>query len=143
MYYLRLHIRNAVLWNTETPYLYTLVIETEHETIVDYIGLRRIEIIDKAVCLNGEKIKFRGVNRHDFDPVTGYTVNLEQMKRDLRLMKQNNFNAIRTSHYPNAPVFYQLCDKYGFMVIDEADIESHGPVELYYQDNSDANKFDH
>ena len=143
VYYLRLHIRNAVLWNTETPYLYTLVIETEHETIVDYIGMRRIEIIDKAVCLNGEKIKFRGVNRHDFDPVTGYTVSLEQMKRDLRLMKQNNFNAIRTSHYPNAPVFYQLCDKYGFMVIDEADIESHGPVELYYQDNSDANKFDH
>ena len=92
---------------------------------------------------NGEKIKFRGVNRHDSDPVTGYTISMEQMEQDLMLMKQHNFNAIRTSHYPNAPVFYQLCDKYGFMVIDEADIESHGPVELFYQDNSDENKFNH
>ncbi len=141
--YSSLKIANPILWNTEHPYLYTLVIETATETIVEQVGLRNIEILDQIVMFNGEKIKFRGVNRHDSDPVTGYTISMEQMEQDLMLMKQHNFNAIRTSHYPNAPVFYQLCDKYGFMVIDEADIESHGPVELFYQDNSDENKFNH
>ena len=136
-------VKDPVLWNPEEPYLYTLVMETEKETITDYVGVREICIKDKAVCFNGQKIKFRGVNRHDFDPVTGYAVSLEQMKKDLMLMKRHNFNAVRTSHYPNAPVFYQLCDKYGFMVMDEADMESHGPVEIYYEDNSDKNKFRH
>ena len=83
------------------------------------------------IYLNGQNIKFRGVNRHDSDPETGYVIGLEQMERDLILMKQHNVNAIRTSHYPNAPMFYQLCDGYGFMVIDEADIEAHGPFLLY------------
>lgn len=136
-----LEISNPILWNTENPYLYTLVLETEGETITDYVGLREIRIEDKVVYFNGEKKKFRGVNRHDSDPVTGFTISLEQMKRDLTLMKQHNFNAVRTSHYPNAPVFYQLCDKYGFMVIDEADVESHGPAEIFYEDNRDENKF--
>ena len=134
-------IKNPALWNAEAPYLYTMYLETENETITEYIGIREITICDKSVCLNGKKIKFRGVNRHDSDPVTGFAIGLEQMIKDLTLMKQHNFNAIRTSHYPNAPVFYQLCDKYGFMVIDEADIESHGPVEFYYKDNTDKNKF--
>lgn len=136
-----LEISEPILWNPEEPYLYTLVIETENETIVDYVGLREICVIDKVVYLNGVKIKFHGVNRHEFDPITGFTINLEQIKQDLTLMKQHNINAIRTSHYPNVPVFYQLCDKYGFMVIDEADIESHGPCEIFYADNCDANKF--
>ena len=136
-----LEITDPVLWNTENPYLYTLVLETEGETITDHIGFRDIHIEDKIVYFNGEKIKFRGVNRHDSDPVTGFTISIEQMKQDLTLMKQHNFNAIRTSHYPNAPVFYQLCDKYGFMVIDEADVESHGPAEIFYADNRDENKF--
>ncbi len=138
-----LNLSQPILWNTEAPYLYTLVIETEEEVITDYVGLREIKIIDKVVYFNGKKIIFRGVNRHDSDPVTGFTISQEQMMKDLTLMKQHNFNAIRTSHYPNAPVFYQLCDKYGFLVIDEADIESHGPSEIYYKDNSDANKFEH
>lgn len=120
-----------MFWNTENPYLYTLILETEQETIVDRIGIRTIEIRDRVIYLNGQNIKFRGVNRHDSDPETGYVIGLEQMERDLILMKQHNVNAIRTSHYPNAPMFYQLCDEYGFMVIDEADIEAHGPFLLY------------
>ncbi len=139
---LQLRIPNPVLWNTETPYLYSLVIDTENEVIVDHVGLRTIEIKGKAVCFNGKKIIFRGVNRHDSDPVTGPTVNVEHMKKDLTLMKRHNFNAVRASHYPNAPQFLQLCDQYGFLVIDEADVESHGPAEIFYQDNRDANKFD-
>ena len=136
-------INNPRLWNTEDPYLYTMYIETENEVIVEKLGIRNIEIKNKIVYLNGQKIKFKGVNRHDFDPVTGFAISIEQMITDLKLMKEHNFNAVRTSHYPNAPVFYQLCDKYGFMVIDEADIESHGPVERYFEDNSDENKFNH
>lgn len=138
-----LRIPDPVPWDTETPYLYTLVLDTDAEVIVDHIGLRKIHITDNAVCLNGKKIIFRGVNRHDSDPVTGPSVCMEQMMEDLTLMKRHNFNAIRASHYPNAPVFLQLCDKYGFLVIDEADVESHGPAEIYYKDNSDANKFNH
>ncbi len=140
---LRLGIPEPVLWNTEKPYLYKLVLETAAETITDHVGIREIEIRDKVVRLNGRKIKFRGVNRHDSDPVTGAAVSLEQMKRDLALMKQHNFNAVRTSHYPNAPVFYELCDLYGFMVISEADVESHGPSEIFHRDYSDSNKFHH
>ena len=112
------------------PYLYKLILETENEVIVDHIALRKIEIKDQVIYLNGQKIKFRGVNRHDSDPVTGFTISLEQLTTDLTLMKQHNFNAIRSSHYPNAPFFYEMCDKYGFMVIDEADIEAHGIYDL-------------
>lgn len=138
-----LEVANPVLWNPEEPYLYTLVLATEGETITDAVGIREIYIKDKVVYLNGKTIKFRGVNRHDSDPITGPSVNLDQMKQDLMLMKQHNFNAIRTSHYPNAPVFYELCDKYGFLIIDEADIESHGPSEIFHKDFSDSNKFHH
>lgn len=134
-------IPRPILWNTENPYLYTLILHTEDETIVDYVGLRKIHIEHQTVCLNGKKIVFRGVNRHDSDPVTGPTVSVEHMVKDLTIMKQHNINAIRASHYPNAPVFCQLCDRYGFLMIDEADIESHGPVELFYQEDTDANKF--
>ena len=124
-------IENPVLWNAEKPYLYTAIFETGQEVIVDRLGIREIAIRDGVVYLNGEKIKFHGVNRHDSDPVTGFTISLDQMKRDLRLMKEHNVNAIRTSHYPNAPQFYQLCDEYGFYVIDEADNESHGTGYIY------------
>lgn len=136
-----LKIAEPKLWNAESPYLYKLIIETEKETITDYIGIRTIEIKDGAICLNGQKIKFRGVNRHDFDPLTGPAVSSGQVLKDLKMMKQHNFNAIRSSHYPNAPYFYQLCDRYGFMVMNEADVEAHGPVEIYYRDNTDRHKF--
>lgn len=131
----RLEIKSPVLWNPEQPYLYTLLIETENEVITEYVGLREIRVEHNQVLLNGRPIKFRGVNRHDSDPVTGPVISVEHMKRDLAIIREHNFNAIRTSHYPNAPMFYQLCDRYGFMVIDEADHESHGAQELYLGEN--------
>lgn len=136
-----LEIASPELWNTENPYLYKLILETENEVIVDHIALRKIEMKDQVIYLNGQKIKFRGVNRHDSDPVTGFTISLEQITTDLTLMKQHNFNAIRSSHYPNAPFFYEMCDKYGFMVIDEADIEAHGPFMIYRKEDTDYNRF--
>lgn len=137
-----LEVDSAILWNPEDPYLYTLKLMTEKEVITERIGLREIHIEDKTVYINNTAIKFRGVNRHDSDPVTGFTISTDQMIKDLALMKQHNFNSIRTSHYPNAPVFYQLCDEYGFFVIDEADIEAHGPAEIYYEDNGWENRAD-
>ena len=123
---IRLHIENPRLWNPEEPYLYTLIMEAGGEIIREKVGIREIAVRDNVVYLNGKAIKFRGVNRHDSNPVTGFAVSRAQMKQDLILMKEHNFNAVRTSHYPNAPYFYQLCDAWGFMVIDEADNESHG-----------------
>lgn len=114
--------------------------ESKYEVIADAVALRTIEIHDKVIYFNGEKIKFRGVNRHDFEPETG-VVGAEQIKTDMILMKQHNFNAIRSSHYPNAPYFYQMCDQYGFMVIDEADIEAHGPFMLYRKEDTGYNRF--
>lgn len=138
---LELIVLNPVLWNAENPYLYQIILTMPDEVIVDRIGFRTIEIRDKVVYFNGEKIKFRGVNRHDSDPETGFVIDVRQIKKDLMLMKQHNFNAIRSSHYPNAPYFYQMCDEYGFMVIDEADIEAHGPFMLYRKEDTDQNRF--
>ena len=138
---LELTVLNPVLWNAENPYLYPIILTMPDEVIVDRIGFRTIEIRDKVVYFNGEKIKFRGVNRHDSDPETGFVIDVWQIKKDLMLMKQHNFNAIRSSHYPNAPCFYQMCDEYGFMVIDEADIEAHGPFMLYRKEDTDQNRF--
>lgn len=133
---IELVIDDPVLWNSEQPYLYTLVLETEHEVITENIGIREIHVENCIVYINGAQVKFRGVNRHDSDPVTGFTISVDQMKKDLELMKQHNINAIRTSHYPNTPMFYQMCDKYGFFVIDEADHESHGTMNLYYKNDT-------
>lgn len=138
---LELTVLNPVLWNAENPYLYQVILTMPDEVIVDRIGFRTIEIKDNVVFFNGEKIKFRGVNRHDSDPETGFVIDARQIKKDLMLMKQHNFNAIRSSHYPNAPYFYQMCDEYGFMVIDEADIEAHGPFMLYRKEDTDQNRF--
>lgn len=135
-----LSIDSPVLWNAEKPYLYTVIIRCAGEVITDRIGIREITIENKIVYINGMPIKFHGVNRHDSDPVTGFTISREQIIRDMSFMKRHNVNAIRTSHYPNVPYFYELCDEYGFYVIDEADIEAHGPSELFYSDNSWENK---
>ncbi|MBQ8683394.1 MAG: DUF4981 domain-containing protein [Clostridia bacterium] len=126
------------LWNAEHPYLYTLTMSTEEETIPVTVGFREIRVVDGVVRLNGQAIKFRGVNRHDSDPVTGYAISREQALRDLTLMKQHNINAIRTSHYPNAPWFLELCDRYGFYVIDEADLEAHGVMNRYGKTSFDT-----
>lgn len=131
-----LEIPDPICWNAEQPYLYTIVFDCGREVISDTFGIREIYIRDQIVYINGQKIKFRGVNRHDSDPVTGFVISQEQMMKDLKLMKQHNVNAIRTSHYPNAPVFYHLCDRYGFFVIDEADNESHGTESVYLADNT-------
>lgn len=130
----RLSITDPQLWSAETPYLYTIVIKTEHEVITDYIGIREVSVRDGVLFINQKNIKLHGVNRHDSDPLTGFTISLQQMHTDLKLMKEHNVNAVRTSHYPNAPQFYQLCDRYGFYVMDEADNESHGTSEAYHQD---------
>lgn len=131
-----LEVENPVCWNAEQPYLYTLVLECENEVITDKLGIREITVEHGVVKINGTAVKFRGVNRHDSDPETGFTISLAQMKKDLLVMKQHNVNAIRTSHYPNAPQFYQLCDQYGFYVIDEADNESHGTGYIYMEDRT-------
>ena len=136
-----LEIANPELWNTEHPYLYTLILQNADETIEDAIALRTVAIQERVLYFNGQAIKLRGVNRHDSDPVTGFTVDVAKIKKDLTLMKEHNFNAIRSSHYPNAPYFYQMCDRYGFLVCDESDIEAHGPFMLYRKEDTDYNRF--
>lgn len=131
---MKLKVSDAKLWSAEIPYLYTLVMETENEVITERMGLREVYIRNAVLYFNGQNIKLHGVNRHDSDPVTGFVISTEQMHRDLALMKAHNVNAIRTSHYPNAPQFYQLCDQYGFYVMDEADNESHGAEVAYRQE---------
>ncbi len=128
---LAFNIVDPVLWNAENPVLYTLVLEYQEEVLVQKIGIRKIEIKDSVVLVNGVAVKFKGVNRHDSDPVTGFTISRAQVMKDLTLMKEHNINAIRTSHYPNAPWFVQLCSRYGFYVIDESDVECHSCVSVY------------
>ncbi len=127
-------IENPVLWNPEKPYLYTMVIESGKEVITDRLGIRKIHISGNVVYVNNMKIKFKGVNRHDSDPVTGFVTDKAKLIKDLLMIKKHNFNAVRTSHYPNVPYFYQLCDEYGLFVIDEADNESHGTQSQYLED---------
>lgn len=119
-------VKNAYLWNAEEPRLYTLWIESGNECIRLPIGFKRIEIIDRVIYINGKKVKARGVNRHDSHPILGHATPYEHFKEDLMIMKRHNVNTVRTSHYPSDPRFYYLCDKYGFYVVDETDIETHG-----------------
>lgn len=125
-------VSNPEKWTAESPTLYTLLLRLKDgdghvlELIPQRIGFREVEIINRRICLNGKPILFRGVNRHEHDPDTGHTVGREAMLRDIRLLKENNFNAVRTSHYPNMPMWYDLCDEYGILLWDEANIESHG-----------------
>ncbi len=137
--HLTLPLHSVKLWSAETPYLYTVILETENEVITEQLGLREVFVQNGVLYFNGQNIKLHGVNRHDSDPVTGFTISLEQMHRDLTLMKEHNVNGIRTSHYPNAPQFYQLCDRYGFYVMDETDNESHGAEMAYKQEYGDSN----
>ena len=122
----RFSVSDIRLWSSEDPYLYTLLLHCGEEWIAEPVGFREIRVDRGVVRLNGQAVKFRGVNRHDSDPVLGPAVGIPQMTRDLEVMRRHNVNAIRTSHYPNAPEFLRLCDRYGFYVIDEADVETHG-----------------
>ena len=119
-------VKNAQKWTAETPKLYTLEIYAEGEKIIEKVGFREVSIDGKVFKLNGEAIKLKGVNRHDFNCQTGATVTVKNLVEDLKLMKFLNVNAVRTSHYPNMPEFYQLCDRFGIYVMDECDLESHG-----------------
>ena len=129
-------VQNPHLWNSEDPYLYQMVFRTGYETITERVGIREIHCEGNVIYVNGKKIKWKGINRHDSDPVTGSVVSQEQMEKDLRLIKQHNFNAVRSSHYPNVPYFYQLLDEYGFFSIAEADNESHG-AQMQYLENAE------
>lgn len=137
-----LSVPNPQLWSAEDPYLYGLTITSEHEVIRDRVGLRQVRTDGPVLLFNDAPLKLRGINRHDSDPVTGPVVDLAHIRRDLTLMKQHNFNAIRSAHYPNCPQFYELCDEYGFYVMAEADNESHGTQSQYLADDSWDNVVD-
>lgn len=123
-------VRKPLLWSAEEPNLYTLKIATEGgaadvEASVR-VGFRKVEIKDAVLMLNGRRLVFKGADRHEFDPVSGRTLSTELMLRDILILKRHNFNAIRTSHYPDDPRWYDLCDEYGIYLIDECDLETHG-----------------
>ena len=119
-------VANVKLWTPEQPDLYPLTLQAKGEKILEYVGFRTVCVDGKVFKVNGQPVKLKGVNRHDFNCETAATVTLENMVQDVRLMKQLNVNAVRTSHYPNCPEFYLLCDYYGLYVMDEADLETHG-----------------
>lgn len=119
-------VKEPKMWSAEVPNLYSIMLYAGNEVIIVKAGLRRIEVRNSVILINGRAIKFKGVNRHDSHPELGHTIPLWHMKQDLILMKRHNVNAIRTSHYPNDPRFLELCDELGFYVIDEADLECHG-----------------
>lgn len=129
---LKAMVNNPKPWSAEKPHLYQLVLVTKdqsgHIIMVQQskIGFRKIEIRDQQLWVNGQSIKIKGVNRHELDPKDGHVVSRKSMVRDIELMKQHNINTVRTSHYPNDPLWYELCDIYGLYVIDEANVESHG-----------------
>ncbi|MDR1809703.1 MAG: beta-galactosidase, partial [Prevotella sp.] len=125
-------VSNVKLWSNETPELYTLIIilqnddkETLEATALK-VGFRKVEIKNAQLLVNGKPVLIRGVNLHEHNPYTGHVQNRETMLKDIALMKQNNINAVRTSHYPQSPLWYRLCDLYGLYVLDEANLESHG-----------------
>ena len=125
-------VENPVLWSAEDPQLYDLTMEIYNESgelqevIPQKVGFRRFEMKDGIMTLNGKRIVFKGVNRHEFSSVSGRHVSEEELRKDLKIMKQNNINAIRTCHYPDASLIYQFCDEYGIYMIDETNLESHG-----------------
>ena len=129
-------VENPVLWSAEDPQLYNLTLEVYNEAgelqevIPQKVGFRRFEMKDGIMTLNGKRIVFKGVNRHEFSSVSGRHVSEEELRKDLKTMKQNNINAIRTCHYPDASLIYQLCDEYGIYMIDETNLESHGSWDV-------------
>ncbi len=132
-------VENANLWSAENPYLYQLVLsiykdEQEVEKICQPVGMRRFEMIDKVMHINGKRIEFYGVNRHEFSCMNGRCVTEEDMLWDIRFMKQHNINAVRTCHYPNQSRWYELCDEYGIYMIDEANLETHGTWTYFDKD---------
>ena len=137
-----LEVENVRLWSAEDPYLYTVEAEMkspagETEFLRLKAGFRKIEIRNSVIRVNGKRVVFKGVNRHDFCGETGRAVTAEKIRRDLILMKRNNINAVRTSHYPNSGELYRLCDELGIYVIDENNMESHGMWDMYWNGRTD------
>lgn len=136
-------VDHPALWSAEVPNLYDLMITVTGkdgavtELIPEKVGFRRFEMKDHMMTLNGKRIVFKGVNRHDFSSVGGRHVSEEELRKDLTVMKQNNINAIRTSHYPNGSLLYRLCDKYGLYLIDETNMETHGSWDTVRADGDD------
>ena len=122
----QLSVSKVTPWTAENPHLYPLILRANGEKIKENVGFRQVSIDAMVFKINGEPVKLKGVNRHDFSCKTGATVTLEDMAQDVQLMKELNVNAVRTSHYPNCPEFYLLCDVIGLYVMDEADLEMHG-----------------
>ena len=133
-------IAGVNVWSAETPYLYKLTISTATEATAFNVGFRKVEIKDSQLMVNGKAILVKGANRHELNPERGYDVKYEDMVRDIQIMKEHNLNAVRTCHYPNNPLWYDLCDKYGLYVVDEANVESHG---MGYGDKSLAHREDY
>ncbi|EFE1127516.1 TPA: beta-galactosidase [Escherichia coli] len=133
---LRLNVENPALWSAEIPNLYRAVVElhTADGTLIEAeacdVGFREVRIENGLLLLNGKPVLIRGVNRHEHHPLHGQVMDEQTMVQDILLMKQNNFNAVRCSHYPNHPLWYTLCDRYGLYVVDEANIETHGMVPM-------------
>ena len=124
-------IKNPLKWTAETPNLYTLYTtlmdgKQVAEVVPQRVGFRKVEIKNAQVLVNGQPVLFKGANRHELDPVTGYVVSMDRMLEDIRVMKELNINAVRTCHYPDDPRWYELCDIYGIYMVAEANIESHG-----------------
>lgn len=121
-------LANPKKWSAETPYLYTLTatMQGNEEAVPVNVGFRKIELVKDQVLVNGKPVLFKGANRHELDPDGGYVVSPERMLQDIQLMKKLNMNAVRTCHYPDDRLFYELCDKYGIYMVAEANIESHG-----------------
>ncbi|WP_305767134.1 glycoside hydrolase family 2 TIM barrel-domain containing protein [Candidatus Epulonipiscium viviparus] len=124
-------IKNPKLWNAEEPNLYTLKLIGDNEIIQIEIGFKKVEIKNAVLYINGKTVKIKGTNRHDSSAYTGAAISRDQLLADLKTMKENNINAIRTSHYPNSPWAYEMYSKYGFYVMAEADIETHNTCEIY------------
>ena len=130
-----LQVSNPHKWTAETPYLYTLVVRYGDEVTTQKVGFRKVEIKDAQLLVNGQPIYIKGVNRHELDPDGGYVVSRERMLQDIQLMKRFNINAVRTCHYPDDPLWYDLCDEYGIYLVAEANQESHG---FGYDDDAPA-----
>ncbi len=128
---INIDVEKPILWNAEQPFLYSLTFATEQESITQKVGIKNVYIKDAVLYINGKNVKIKGVNRHDSDAVTGYTISKKQLRADLRLMKEHNINAIRTSHYPSSPWAYDMYSEYGFYVMTEADFECHNAMSIY------------
>ena len=123
---IEIQVESPMLWSDEKPSLYVLNVSILGEYFTFFVGFRSVKIENKCFYVNGEKVKLKGVNRHDSDPWLGAATPMDHMINDLMIMKRHNINSVRTSHYPNDPRFLGLCDRYGFYVCDETDLETHG-----------------